>query len=185
MFGNNKDYISQAQLDELLQPLVERIDQLETSAKKQAELIAVLERQLKDLHKKNEEPRQAEQAHVGIASTVAVQPSALQTPVSETLFLSAPTADATFTEQSSTEQVGKSIYQLRTEDGVNGHFVMLSTPDAIATAMISVSQFVKPVCRIEGNIHRLPQHIETLEEGIVQRDGTVWRVVQKATILFE
>lgn len=80
--------------------------------------------------------------------------------------------------------MGKSIYRLHTDDGVNGRFVMLSSPDAIATAMISVSQFVKPVCRIEGNTHRQPQHIETLEEGVAQLSGDVWKVVRKATVQF-
>lgn len=95
-----------------------------------------------------------------------------------------PTAEGVFPESTPQEEVGKSIYQMRTEDGVNGHFVMLSTPDAIATAMISVSQFVKPVCRIEGNTHRQPQRIETLDEGVVKCDEGVWRVVSKATVRF-
>ena len=50
--------------------------------------------------------------------------------------------------------------------------------------MISVSQFVKPVCRIEGNTRRQPQHIETLEEGVAQLSGDVWKVVRKATVQF-
>lgn len=101
-----------------------------------------------------------------------------------TWFFSMPTAEGVFPESTPQEVVGKSIYQMRTEDGVNGHFVMLSTPDAIATAMISVSQFVKPVCRIEGNTHRQPQRIETLDEGVVKCDEGVWRVVAKATVRF-
>ena len=88
-------------------------------------------------------------------------------------------------DYSPTEQVGKSVYQLRTEDGINGQFIMIDTSDAIATAMISISQIVKPVCRIEGNTKQYPRRIKTLEEGVAQRDGTIWRVTKKAKLSFE
>ncbi len=193
MFGSNKDAITPEQLDELLEPLTERVDKLETQLKAQAEQMAELQRQFAE--------RRAEAANA-VAPTDEAQPAAEiasqeyqlgdtialdveSAPVAETYYLPAPMPDGLFTEESRMLQVGKSIYRLRSTDGMNGYFEMLSSPDAIATATISVSQFVKPVCRIEGNTHRLPQRIETLEEGTAQREGNGWRVVRKATVKFD
>lgn len=117
-----------------------------------------------------------------LTEPAAMQPQAARN--LQTYYLPAPTADGIFPTASLSEQMGTSIYQMTTDDGRNGRFIMLSTPDAIATAMISVSQFVKPVCRVEGNTHRLPRNIETLEEGTVKRDGSVWKVQQKAIVRF-
>lgn len=83
------------------------------------------------------------------------------------------------------EQIGKSIYQLTTTDGQNGTFILLDTPDAIATAMISVSQFVKPACKISGNTAIQPRHIITEEEGAASREGTGWKITRKAVVRFE
>ena len=83
-------------------------------------------------------------------------------------FLLHPLQMAFFSHASSVEQIGKSIYQLTTMDGVNGSFILLDTPDAIATAMISVSQFIKPVCKVGGNVSGYPRHIITEERGYSQ-----------------
>jgi hypothetical protein len=196
MFGNStKNTITQEQLDELLTPLVARIDKLETAVKKQAQQITMLEQKINDSRNK-----QQVHAHEDDSDEISdhskydsggttrgggtIDDESLHA-TAETLYLPAPTTDGQFTEYSHSEQVGKSIYQLRTEDGINGQFIMLTTPDAIATAMISISQFVKPACRIEGKTHQLPRQIETLEEGMAQKDGNVWRVVRKAKVLFQ
>lgn len=100
-------------------------------------------------------------------------------------FLAAPNPDGTFGNVSDVEQIGKSIYQLTTHDGVSGHFIMLDTHDAIATAMISVSQFIKPVCKVVGTTSSLPRHIVTDEEGVASNEGGVWRVTRKAVVRFE
>ena len=101
------------------------------------------------------------------------------------LFLAAPTPDGVFLQASETEQIGKSIYQLTTTDGQNGTFILLDTPDAIATAMISVSQFVKPACKVSGNTALQPRHIITEEEGAASREGTGWKITRKAVVRFE
>ena len=106
-------------------------------------------------------------------------------PVVTQLYMAAPSADGTFAEYSTTEQVGKSIYQLTTRNGISGSFIMIDSHDAIATAMISVSQFVKPVCKVTGNTAGLPRRIITEEEGLAIREGTVWRVTNKAHVRFE
>lgn len=181
MFGNNtKNSITLEQLEEILAPLAERIELLEKEVRKQTERVGMLEQQLANATI-TEPVLYDEVADVVLEKNSSS--ASLESPTS-TYYLPAPTPDGLFLEDSRSEQVGKSIYQLRTEDGVNGQFIMLSTPDAIATATISVSQFVKPVCRIEGNIHQLPRQIETIEEGVAQKDGSVWKVVRKAKVLF-
>lgn len=101
------------------------------------------------------------------------------------LYLPAPSPDGVFEVASVSKQVGKSIYLLKTKDQENGTFSILEDKDSIATAMISVSQFIKPVCRIEGDTHRYPQRVTTLEEGVVRREGNSWHLVTKAKLLFE
>lgn len=184
MFGNNKDNVTSGQLDEALKPLTERLDQLETALRKQARQMASLEQQLKELQaQRSQAPSVARQVDdaAGAQSVAAAAPKVSH---DEHYYLSAPTPDGSFLEESLQVVVGKSVYELHTRDGKNGRFAMLTSADAIATAMISVSQFVKPVCRIEGNTHRLPQHIETIEEGVAQREEGVWKVVRKATVKF-
>ena len=104
---------------------------------------------------------------------------------SEIFYLAAPNPDGTFSQASAVEQIGKSIYQLTTADGQNGTFILLDTPDAIATAMISVSQFVKPACKISGNTAIQPRHIITEEEGAASREVTGWKITRKAVVRFE
>ncbi len=187
MFGN-KGYMTEEQVAALVQPLAERVGQLEEMIGQQAVALKALRAEIREV-------REAMEALQTPSSELAATPSlgatdaepqraATLRPTAATWFFSTPSPEGTFSEATSQETVGKSIYQLRTDDGVNGHFVMLSSPDAIATAMISVSQFVKPVCRIEGNTHRQPQHIVTLEEGVAQLTGDVWKVVKKATVQF-
>lgn len=100
-------------------------------------------------------------------------------------YLPAPTPDGLFLQASEREQIGKSVYQLTTSDGQNGTFILLDTPDAIATAMISVSTFVKPACKVSGNTYMQPRHIITEEEGTATREGSAWRIIRKAVARFE
>lgn len=100
-------------------------------------------------------------------------------------YLPAPTPEGLFQQASEREQIGKSIYRLTTSDGQNGTFLLLDTPDAIATAMISVSTFIKPVCKVNGPTAQYPRHIITEEDGKASREGTGWRVTRKAVVRFE
>lgn len=101
-----------------------------------------------------------------------------------TLFFSAPTPSGEFCSPSTKEQPGSSIYRLVTKDNVNGRFTMLNTPDAVATANISVSQFVKPVCKILSTTSSIPRHIITREEGTATMTDGTWKVTKKAQIEF-
>lgn len=101
------------------------------------------------------------------------------------LYMEAPTETGVFTKFAKKEQQGKSIYQLTTTDQLHANFILLNTPDAIATAMISVSQFIKPACKVIGNITVLPKTVQTQQEGRAILENGVWRITQKAIVLFE
>ena len=101
------------------------------------------------------------------------------------LYLAAPDADGFFSGHDNSETVGKSLYRLVTKDGMSGCFEMLDSADAVATALISVSQFVKPACRIVGSLPPMPRKIITLEQGSAKKEGETWRVVTKAVVSFE
>ena len=89
------------------------------------------------------------------------------------LYLSAPAADGTFTGSSPAVQEGSSVYCLTTTDGYNGSFSFIDSHDALATAMISVSQFVKSVCKVEGNTRQYPTRIVTIDQGSAVRECDV------------
>ena len=100
-------------------------------------------------------------------------------------YLSAPTPDGIFTEFSEEERVGSSVYLLTTDDGINGTFRMLNTPDALATLAISISQFVKPVCKIIGAVTIQPRHVAVHMPGSAVFEDGVWRTTVKAQVQFE
>ena len=204
-FNNNKKDNDLPQLD--LDELFQRLEHLERKCRRMDGRIAELEEQLAqiDVKKTNfdaqkaenstsEAPSVAENEVESVGIHIEETPhSSLHTPHSsllpphstEILYLAAPTPDGTFSQASAMEQIGKSIYQLTTTDGQNGTFILLDTPDAIATAMISVSQFVKPACKISGNTAIQPRHIITEEEGAASREGTGWKITRKAVVRFE
>ena len=201
LFGNKRDDDALPKQD--LQELFQRLEHLERKCRRMEARIAELEETVTSHHDnadsgvtdhhadgQMQESAPAVQS-VGInmpASPVAEPSAAPAEPhrVESTIFyLPAPSADGLFQQASLYEQIGKSIYQLTTTDGQNGTFILLDTPDAIATATISVSAFVKPVCRIIGSTSQQPRHIITEEEGAVAREGADWRVTRKAVVRFE
>lgn len=78
-------------------------------------------------------------------------------------------------------EVGKSLYMLKTTDGENGTFTILNTPEAIGTALISLSEMVKPVCKILNTVDA-PLEIVTEAPGQAVREGNSWRVVSKSVV---
>ena len=100
-------------------------------------------------------------------------------------YLSAPTPEGIFTEFYEEERVGSSVYLLTTDDGINGTFRMLNTPDALATLAISISQFVKPVCKIIGAVTIQPRHVAVHMPGSAVFEDGVWRTTVKAQVQFE
>lgn len=208
-FNNNKKENDLPQPD--LQELFQRLEHLERKCHRMEARIAELEAQMaeKQAIPEQETTVEVEENAVGIGENASPEPSPNiqhSTPIThhpspithhpspnihhpssitQHLFLAAPTPDGVFLQASETEQIGKSIYQLTTTDGQNGTFILLDTPDAIATAMISVSQFVKPACKVSGNTALQPRHIITEEEGAASREGTGWKITRKAVVRFE
>lgn len=186
MFG--KEYVTLSGFEEARLQLTKQLDDLRSTISMMEHRILTMEKELTALKAENVVPQDVEAStEVSENSAMVMAGHANSHPSAslQTFFLPAPTADGTFPNCSLTEQTGTSIYQMSTFDGEHGRFIMLSTPDAIATAMISVSQFVKPVCRIEGNTRVLPRSIETLEEGVVKKENNGWKLVRKAIVKFE
>lgn len=202
LFNNNNQKSSDELPKQDLMELFQRMEQLERKCaglERLEEKYRKLEARVAELESRRSEPVVQDSFQpVGLTAMEVAQP--VQQPQAETfqetrpepvasasqcLYLAAPTADGSFPQVSEREQIGKSIYQLTTTDGVNGTFILLDTPDAIATAMISVSQFIKTVCKVVGNTSQFPRHLITEEEGVATREGTVWKVTRKAVVRFE
>lgn len=206
MFGN-KDYITDTQLNEALTPLLKRLRALENQNKSLANANKELAARVEALEaaldgNKADAPLAADEA-TGTDPFAALKETALDDakPIDgdgandsvqtvnadgskSTFFLPAPTPDGAFTETSPEEQIGKSIYELTADGNGHGKFKLLSTADAVATAMISVSQFVKPVCKVQGNTHRMPDRIVTVNPGEAMLKDGIWTVTRKAVVEF-
>ncbi|EJP33613.1 hypothetical protein HMPREF1146_1632 [Prevotella sp. MSX73] len=183
------------QIEESVAPLLERIAALETAntdLKEQVESLAAkidvcceridkLESALSGQYRKEEmmlDVSEAIQNEQGDDHSYSSHGGKTE------LFAGAPTIDGLFSDVAKKERIGKSLYKLVTADGATATFEMLDTPDALATAMISLSQFVKPVCKIEGNTTGLLHHVTILERGSAVMENGVWRVIKKAMVRF-
>ena len=89
--------------------------------------------------------------------------------------------DGVFANGTEEIEVGKSLYMLRTTDGENATFTILNTPEAIATALISLTQMVKPVCKILNSVPN-PLEIVTEGPGTAVREGDTWKMVTKSVV---
>lgn len=120
-----------------------------------------------------------------VADSASDPASVAISPATQRFYLAAPTPDGCFTDISTVEQAGKSLYVLTVKDGMTGMYSMIANDEAMATAMISISQFVKSACKVIGDTHKPPRRIVTVEEGCVTREGDVWRITRKAVVRFE
>lgn len=194
MFGN-KDHITEEQLNEALTPLLKRLRALENQSKALQKRIEALEASPPtpplqegeaDVPQKDDGGTSASSPYGKDEHEEKLSPiPAVEKQGEKLLFLPAPTPDGTFAEATSEEQIGKSIYELQTDDGIHGSFAIITSADAKATAMISVSQFIKPVCRIQGNTHRMPDSMVTVSRGEAQMEDGVWTVTKKAVVEFK
>lgn len=184
LFGHNEEM--QRILEDIAK-ISSRIDDMEKSMavfnKQQAELyqkISDLQAEVDAMKNETSKP------HI-LTTPEPIQPQDLRTskPDNLTFYLAPPASDGTFANFSPTMQIGKSVYELTTADGINGTFSMIDSDDALATAMISVSQFVKSVCRIDGNTRIYPAHISTIEKGVAVKENGVWKVSKKAFVRFQ
>ena len=170
----------------------------------QAELIELLAGEIAVLKRKMEkmEARMADMdelvAKLSEQDTIASTKESLQvadsasdpasvaiSPATQRFYLAAPTPDGCFVDMSTVEQTGKSLYVLTVKDGMTGMYSMIANDEAMATAMISISQFVKSACKVIGDTHKPPRRIVTVEEGCVTREGDMWRITRKAVVRFE
>ena len=160
--------------------------------------IAQLEAQIAQLESKIAEAKANANANSQLSpfnsqlSTDSTLPTTLHSPLNtlhstrpRQYYLSAPTPEGIFTEFYEEERVGSSVYLLTTDDGINGTFRMLNTPDALATLAISISQFVKPVCKIIGAVTIQPRHVAVHMPGSAVFEDGVWRTTVKAQVQFE
>lgn len=167
-------------LKDRVRTLQKRVDEMENR-------IETLEKMLAEKDKEVEEEPVVTPTAINI-EPVSQPTTPIQEPVkpqSSQFYLAAPSADGSFPSVSPREQIGKSIYVLTTDDGVNGTFSIIDSNDAIATAMISISQFLKPVCKVNGSTAQYPYHIITDEVGTASKEGGLWKVVRKAIVHFE
>lgn len=165
-----------SELTERVEELTKQVNQLKSQLKQVVDRLETMETQL------------SEPAHTEVESEpqpVISEETIIHPTGPQCYYLGSPDSDGYFSSFSQQEQIGKSIYQLTSVDGRSGNFILLDTPDAIATAMISVSQFLKPACKIEGNLQQQPRHVITEEEGEAVREGEGWRVTRKALIKFD
>ena len=76
---------------------------------------------------------------------------------------------------------GKSLYMMKTSDNVHATFQILNTPEAIAAALISMNDMVKPACKV---LNTVADPVEILAEklGTAVREGDGWRITNKAVV---
>ncbi|MBQ6187948.1 MAG: hypothetical protein IJK49_08415 [Prevotella sp.] len=147
--------------------------------------IAQLEAQIAQLESKIDEANANANANSPLLADADSTLSTLHSTRPRQYYLSAPTPEGIFTEFYEEERVGSSVYLLTTDDGINGTFRMLNTPDALATLAISISQFVKPVCKIIGAVTIQPRHVAVHMPGSAVFEDGVWRTTVKAQVQFE
>lgn len=179
MFSSKKDVDEKAQATNALtlavSALTERVKSLEKK-------VDELENTIAELQKAAAEKAEA----IKPGSTTTDSEVVAEAPRSiGRFYLAAPTPEGLFVDVSPTEQTGKSIYVLTTDDGNTGFFSLIDSDEAMATAMISLSQFVKTACKVVGNTNRPSRHVVNVEEGTVTRAGDVWKIMRKAVVRFE
>lgn len=184
MFSKQKDN----QLKETLTSYDERLRQLEAKLREMSSELSDLHSRCDDLEeqlseKKNAAEEKSDEPTVEEDDRTVI-PTVCPAKQKTTFFLAEPNREGIFTSCTEQEEAGKSIYQLTTEDGITGAFSMLDTPDAIATATISISQFVKPVCKVDGKVPPKPRHAVTISHGKVSKQEDGWKVEEKAVVRF-
>lgn len=89
--------------------------------------------------------------------------------------------DGMFVNGTTEIEPGKSLYMMKTSDNVNATFQILNTPEAIAAALVSMNDMVKPACKV---LNTVADPVEILAEklGTAVREGDGWRIMNKAVV---
>ena len=111
---------------------------------------------------------------------VEEQPAVVRPKFSAVMFYPVP-VDGMFVNGTSDIEVGKSLYMLKTNDDQNATFQILNTPEAIAMALVSMSETVKPACKILNTV-AAPVEILAEKLGTAEREGDGWRIINKAVV---
>lgn len=165
----------------------QRLSLMQEALKRQDHRMQQMERELQSL-RSTVAPAPAERPAGGLSigrmpqSAPQQEPAHILAPTEQLLYFTVPVGENALGQASTQREIGKSVYQLSTADGTNGTFVVIPDADAMATALLSLSQVLKPVCRVNTRGGGIPRSILTLEEGQAVREGNTWRVVRKAII---
>ena len=111
---------------------------------------------------------------------VEEQPAVVRPKFSAVMFYPVP-VDGMFVNGTSDIEVGKSLYMLKTNDDQNATFQILNTPEAIAMALVSMSETVKPACKVLNTV-AAPVEILAEKLGTAEREGDGWRIINKAVV---
>ena len=120
--------------------------------------------------------------------TTATQPQSKTQPMPQqpkpaqrttVFFLSMPGVDGTWRDASAVKNPSQSLYQMISEDGVNGRFIVLNEPIAVQMITMQVTKYLNPVCRMTNTMSQV-SGIVTDEPGICIKENGVWRVTRKA-----
>ena len=163
-------------------PLLERIVALEKQKKELLSEIKMLSCRLTALEEKADEMAEQAEAVNAEVPTATVREATRNEPKEQVLFLAAPDKFGTFSAVSPTEREGESLYRLVTTAGRQGRFSLLTSPDALATALISVSQMLKPVCKVSSEAVGRPTRVVNEAEGTAASEDGVWKVISKAEV---
>ena len=89
--------------------------------------------------------------------------------------------DGMFVNGTTDIEPGKSLYMMKTSDNVHATFQILNTPEAIAAALVSMNDMVKPACKV---LNTVADPVEILAEklGTAIREGDGWRITNKAVV---
>lgn len=148
------------QIEAALAPWLQQMEQLKKTVSHQAQL---LEQQQACIEALQERLEALEKKEPPIAAEAIPADESTQTdiPQRQPQYLGAPSADGVFREVSHVYEQGKSLYRMEAD----GAFELLNEPEAIATALISVSQMVKPACKIEGGVSAAARSVAVIERG--------------------
>ena len=179
-FGNKTEKTEEQRIAE------ERLYKLERLAAELADKVGGIEQRCAQLEKRLEEAERQADSHENLAQTSSV----CEAPTTEhkrrmSFYLPPPFTDGVFREVFDHDVHGKTVYQLTTTDGIHGSYIVNDTADAVAMALISVSQMLRPACKVESSKTAQPTSIVTLEEGEAVKVEDGWKIISKAVVRIE
>lgn len=156
-----------AELTSRLQTLIDKTDRIESS-------VSSVRRDMMSASVRTQSAPQPP-ARQQPVTTPPAQPAGQPT----VFYFSMPGSDGTWREATTAKKASQSLYQMTSEDGVHGRFVVLNEPIAVQMITMQVAKYLNPVCRMTNTLSQV-SGIVTDEPGIVVKENGVWRVTKKA-----